>query len=50
MCLKKFYPSLSIFYEDHSKECPLIKYEQFSKCGFEEIPSQRLEMRRINDK
>ena len=30
-----FYPSLSIFYEDHNKECYLTKYEQISKCGCE---------------
>ena len=39
-----FYPSLSIFYEDHNKECSLTKYEQISKCGFEEISTQCLKI------
>ena len=45
-----FHPSLSIFYEDHNKQCPLTKYEQFSKRGFEELSSQRLRIYGINDK
>ena len=37
-CGSVFYPSLLIFYEDQNqnKECLLTKYEQFSKCYFEE--------------
>ena len=38
-----FYPSLSILYEDHNKECPLTKYEQFSKCDIDNS-SQRLKI------
>ena len=49
-CDSAFYPSRSIFYEDHNKECPLTKYEQFFKCGFEELSSQRLKIYGINDK
>ena len=32
--------SLSVFYEDHNKECLLTKYEQFSKCCFTKIFGQ----------
>ena len=49
-CGSVFYTSLSIFYEDQYKECPLAKYEQFSKCNFEEITSQHLKIYGINDK
>ena len=37
-----FYPSLLIFYEDHDKECLLTKVEEFYKCSFVDICSQRL--------
>ena len=30
-----FYPSLSLFNEDHNKEYPLKKYEYFPNCGFQ---------------
>ena len=33
---------LSVIYENHAKECPLTKYEQFSNYCFGEIRSQRL--------
>ena len=36
-CGSFFYPSLSVFYEDYNKECPLTKFEQFAKCIFGEI-------------
>ena len=49
-CGSVFYPSLSIFYEDHNKERPLTKYEQFCKCGFEEISCQCLKICGVNDK
>ena len=31
-------------------ECPLKKYEWFSKCAFEEISSQRLKTYEISEK
>ena len=37
-CGLVFPPSLSIFYEDHNKECPLTKYEQFSSVVLKKIP------------
>ena len=27
-------PSVLVFHENHNKECPLNKFEPFSKCGF----------------
>ena len=44
-----FYTFLSIFYEDKTKECLLTKYEQFSKCDFEEITSQHLKIYGIKE-
>ena len=32
--------SLSVFYENQNNECPLTKFEQFSKINFGEICSQ----------
>lgn len=37
-----FYPSLSLFYQEHSKECLLKKLEPISKYSFAEICSQCL--------
>ena len=33
-CDTVFYTSVSVFLEDYDKECPMVKLEQFSKCGF----------------
>ena len=41
-CGLVFYPSLSFVNKDHNEEYPLTKFQQFSKCGFGEICSQRL--------
>ena len=40
-CDSFLYHSLSDIYENH-EECPLTKFEQFSKCCFGEIFSQLL--------
>ena len=39
-----FLPSFLFFrfYEDRNNECPMTKFEQFSKCTFGEICSQHL--------
>ena len=40
-----FYNSLSLVNEDHDKKYRLIKFKQFSKFDFKEIPSERLTRR-----
>ena len=42
MCDSFFNPSLTIFYKDDIKDCPLTKVQQFSKFSLGEIGSQHL--------
>lgn len=37
-----FYPALSVYGEDHKKEFPLTKLDQFCRCSFKDISIQRL--------
>ena len=40
-CGSFLYHSLSVFFENHNKECPLTKFEKFSKRSFGESHRQR---------